>query len=189
MAYTDIDICSNALIRVGASSISSFDEATAEAEVAKNLYNIIKNSLISSYPWNFSLKQARLNKLSFVPQADFRYAYLLPNDCLRVVSCGNDAKSRGLEYVINGKSLYSNVDNAIISYVADIKEDVMPSFFVELLIGKLASDFCIALTESTSRADFLNKRYEDDFKRAKLLDAQQATPKKFEDFTLINARK
>ncbi|MFI3241497.1 MAG: hypothetical protein R3Y43_02905 [Alphaproteobacteria bacterium] len=188
MAYTDIDICSNALIRIGGSSISSFEESTAEAEVAKNLYSIIKNSLISSYPWNFALRQQKLNKLEEAPIADFQYAYFLPTDCLRVISAGYDNRTRGLSYVISENKLYSNVNDIVIQYVASVEEESMPSFFVEMLIGKLASDFCLSLTESTSRAEFLLKRFEDDFKRAKLIDAQQSTTKTFEDFSLIDVR-
>ncbi len=38
MALTSIALCSRALLKIGAGTIASFDEGTAEAEVAANLY-------------------------------------------------------------------------------------------------------------------------------------------------------
>lgn len=80
MAYTDISICSNALLKIGAESITSFLDGTAEAEVAANLYPMIRDGLLASYPWSFAVGQKSLPRLAGVPLADYSYAYRLPND-------------------------------------------------------------------------------------------------------------
>lgn len=188
MHNTNIDICSKALIKIGATSISSFDEPTAEAEVAQNLYDISKTSLISSYPWNFAIKQTKLNRLNQTPVSDYQFSYMLPNDCLRIISAGSTYKSKGLEYRIFNNQLQSNYQDIVITYIADIIAEQLPVFFTEVLIAKLAAQFCLPLTESTSRAEFLTKRFEEELKKAKLLDSQQSTPKAFEDFSLLEAR-
>jgi hypothetical protein len=46
-----------------------------------------------------------------------------------------------------------------------------------------------ATAESTSRAELLYKLAENEFRRARLVDAQQDTPQRFEDFTLVEARR
>ena len=89
MAYTDISICSNALLKIGAESITSFLDGTAEAEVAANLYPLIRDGLLASYPWSFAVGQKSLPRLAGVPLADYSYAYRLPNDFLRVLSAGS----------------------------------------------------------------------------------------------------
>ena len=64
MAYTDISICSNALLKIGAESITSFLDGTAEAEVAANLYPMIRDGLLASYPWSFAVGQKSLPRLA-----------------------------------------------------------------------------------------------------------------------------
>jgi len=44
MALSSIAICSRALLKLGADTIASFDESTAEAEVAANLYPSIRDN-------------------------------------------------------------------------------------------------------------------------------------------------
>ncbi len=46
-----------------------------------------------------------------------------------------------------------------------------------------------SLTESSSRAEYLAKKAEDELARARLTDSQQATPRRFEDFTLVEIRR
>ena len=48
MAMTAIDLCSRALLKVGAHSIASFDEGTAEAEVAASLYPTVRDEVLST---------------------------------------------------------------------------------------------------------------------------------------------
>ena len=57
MSYTNIGICSNALLKIGAEGITSFEDGTAEAEIAYSLYPLIRDSLLSSYPWSFAKAQ------------------------------------------------------------------------------------------------------------------------------------
>ena len=57
MNYTDVSICSKALLKIGAQTITSFEDGTAEAEVAANLYPLVRDSLLSAYPWSFAIMQ------------------------------------------------------------------------------------------------------------------------------------
>ena len=45
MSDTAITLCSKALVKLGAKSITSFDEETTEAEVASQLYDTILQDL------------------------------------------------------------------------------------------------------------------------------------------------
>lgn len=188
MSNTNISICSKALLKIGASGITSFEDGTAEAEVAGSLYPYIRDALISSYPWSFALAQTKLARLDETPVADFSYAYLLPSDFLRIVSAGCGNKSRGLSYRIVRECLYSNLPQINLTYLRRPDEDSFPAYFCEALINKLAYEFCIPLTESSTRAEFLSKIAEDSISRARSVDAQQSTPSCFEDFSLVEVR-
>ncbi|MFV0627160.1 MAG: hypothetical protein ACK5N8_07415 [Alphaproteobacteria bacterium] len=188
MNYTDISICSQALLKIGVDGIVSFEDGTAEADISNNLYSLIRDGLLSSYPWSFATAQKRLPKLLEAPLVDYANAYLLPNDYLRMISAGAGNRGLGLEYRIQGNKLHTNSDEVIITYIYRPKEENFPAFFCEALTTKLAAEFCLPLTEDNAKTNLLNKKAEDEVKTARLIDAQQATPKKFEDFTLVEVR-
>lgn len=188
MAYTDISICSNALLKIGADSITSLQDGTAEAEVAANLYPMIRDGLLSSYPWSFAVGQKSLPRLADVPLVDYSYAFQLPNDFLRVLSAGSGKNGRGKEYRIIENRLHTNSPEINLSYIFRPHESLFPAYFCELLIARLAAEFCLPLTESTTRTEYLQKAFTELEKRTRLTDAQQSTPSRFEDFTLVEAR-
>ena len=53
---------------------------------------------------------------------------------------------------------------------------------------QLAAEFTIPVTENTSRAETMLKLAERAYERARQIDAQQDTPNKIENFTLIDVR-
>ena len=188
MALSDVALCSRALLKIGAAPIHGFDDATAEADVAGALYGPARDALLSAYPWSFATGQAALNRVIGTPLADYAHAYQLPGDLLRVLSAGDGRRSRGLDYRIAGRRLHANAAAVAIAYVFRPDAADLPPFFDQALIARLAAEFCIPLTESTSRAESLARLAEQELRRAKLIDAQQDAPPRFEDFSLIAAR-
>lgn len=188
MALTSIAICSRALIKLGADSITSFEDGTAEAEVAASLYGLIRDALISAHPWSFATGQVELAQLASEPVADFAHAYQLPSDFLRVLSAGVSGRGRGIDYRIAERRLHTDVSSVTLTYIFRPDEQTFPPFFDQALISRLAAEFCIPLTDSTSRSEALRKVAEDEFQRAKSIDGQQESPTHLEDFSLVGVR-
>ncbi|CAA7619542.1 conserved hypothetical protein [Magnetospirillum sp. LM-5] len=189
MALSAIALCSRALLKLGAASIASFDEGTAESEVCANLYPALRDAMLSSHPWNFATGQATLPLLAAAPVADYSCAYQLPADFLRALSAGLGARGFGLDYRIAENRLHCNVeDGVVLTYVFRPAELNFPPFFDQALIARLAAEFCIPLTESTTRAEFLHRLAEDEFRRAKLIDGQQDVPSAISSFPLVEVR-
>jgi len=188
MALSAIALCSRALLRLGAATIASFDEGTAEAEIAANLYPPLRDAVLSSHPWSFATGQATLPRLAQVPLADHSAAFQLPADFLRVLSAGPAGSGRGLTYRLAENRLLCDSDQVVLTYVFRPDESAFPPFFDQMLIARLTAEFCIPVTESTTRAQFLFRLAEDEFRRAKLIDAQQHTPAAIEDFPLVEVR-
>ena len=188
MALSAIDICSRALLKVGARTISSFDEGNLEAEIAGNLYPIVRDALLSAHPWNFAIVFEDLPRLAETPKADFDAAFALPGDCLRVLSAGPRGTTRGLTYRVIGRALYTDAEAVTISYVGRPPEDTFPAFFDMALIAQLAAEFCIPLTENTSRWEGLRQFADVELRRAKLIDSQEETPPRIDDFSLVQGR-
>ena len=145
-------------------------------------------NLLASYPWRFALTQKKLARLTDRPVADYQYAYQLPNDCVRVLSAGQNIKSSRLNYKIIGQKLYTDANEVILSYIRRPEESTFPAFFVEALVGKLAAEFCLPLTESTTRTDYIKKASDIQISAARLTDSQQTTNPSFQDFSLIEVR-
>lgn len=188
MSYSPIDISSRALLKVGARTISSFTDGTAEAEVAGSLYEICRDALLSAHPWNFATVQRTLAKLGTPPVADYANAYQLPPDCIRALSAGQADRGRGLVYRIAKRQLWTDADDVTLTYIFRPDEADFPPFFVMALVASLSAEFCIPLTDSTTRWEGLKKLAENELRRAKMIDSQEESTSALEDFTLIESR-
>lgn len=188
MALSALVLCSRALLKIGAQPVASLDEGTAEAEVAANLDPAIRDALLSAHPWSFASGQMVLLRLAEVPYADYGYAYQLPADFLRVLSAGGAGAGRGIDYRIHESRLHTDADTVTLTYLFRPEESAFPPFFAAALVARLAAEFCIPLTESTSRADMLLRLADHEMRQARLIDSQQKTVRAIEDFPLISAR-
>ena len=188
MALSQIALCSRALLKLGGTTITSFDEGTAEAEIAANLFPSVRYALLSAHPWSFATAQQRLPVLAAEPVADFAKAFQLPANFLRALSAGGNSRGHGLEYRIAERRLHANTDDIVMTFIFRPAEIDFPPFFDQTLITRLAAEFCIPLTESTSRSEALYRLAEQEFQRAKTIDAQQETPGRIDDFSLVEVR-
>lgn len=189
MALNDVALCSRALIRIGAAPITSFSDGTAESEIADAMFGPVRDALLSAYGWSFASGQVALSLLETPPIADYNHAYQLPNDFLRALSAGTGTRGRGLNFRIARGALHTNADaGVILTYIFRPEEEEFPPYFDQALIARLAAEFTIPITENTSRAETMFRLSESEFQRARQIDAQQDTPGRLEDFSLINAR-
>lgn len=188
MALNDIALCSRALIRIGAAPITSFNDGTAESEIAGALYSSTRDALLSAYGWSFASGQVALTQLTTDPLADYSFAYQLPNDYLRAVSAGTGTRGRGLNYRIARGALHTNASAVVLTYIFRPDESEFLPYFDQALIARLSAEFTIPVTESTSRAEAHFRIAEKEYERARQIDAQQDTPNKIENFSLIDVR-
>ncbi|PZW50441.1 tail tube protein [Humitalea rosea] len=188
MALSALVLCSRALLKLGAAPVASLEEGTAEAEVAANLYPHVRDSMLSVHPWSFATGQSTLPRLVARPVADFDAAFQLPSGFLRALSAGTSGAGRGLRYRIHENRLHANAQAVTLTYVFRPEESDFPPFFADALVARLAAEFCLPLTEASSRAEALHRLADQALRTARLADSQQATAKSFDNFPLIAAR-
>ena len=188
MAFTDIELCTRALVKLGARPITSFSDGSSESEISSLLYAPARDGLLSSYAWSFATVQVALTPTLPTPVADYAYAYDLPNDVLRILSVGDNGAGAGVPYRAVGDVLHTNAASIILTYIARVNETAFPPYFNTALMARLSAELCLPLTENTSRADLLARLADQEFARARQIDAQQDTPNAIKDFTLINSR-
>lgn len=180
-----VDICNSALAAVGSKAIVSLSDNTERSRILQTCYDSARLSLLRMHPWNFALKQATLGLLTGVTPFEFTYAYELPADSLRLLRVF-EAQSA---YEVMGRAVYSNDSQMRIYYVADITDATQfDTVFVECLSMKIASDIAYSITQNLSLSDQLMKEYEIRFRQAKQYDAQEGSPRQWDEGTWLDSR-
>ena len=189
MPLSDLELCATALLKIGARPIASLGEPGPEGECARRLYPVVKNALLVAHPWTFTLATASIAADEGADSGAFARAFPLPSDTLRVISAGAGSRGRGLTFALAGRYIQADADTIVLSYQRETPESDFPAHFVAPLITKLAAEFCVPLTEGSARAKELFVLAEAELRSARLIDSQQATPRRIEDFSLIDARR
>jgi hypothetical protein len=152
---TAVTICSDALMLLGAKSISSFNEGTDSANVADRLYPDIRDSTLSIFPWSFAFKKAQLARLLTTPTSEWRYQFQMPGDRLgnpRQVFLNNNINPTSFkEFEIQGDLLLTNEETIFIDYPFQAEEFAMPKYFVQLLKYICAWHFAFPITEQENK--------------------------------------
>ncbi len=187
MTLSAIDLCSKALIKLGAFPISSMDGESPEEIIANHLYHIVKRQMLAAYHWNFATIFRELNIVNAKPVAGFEYSFQLPSDVISVITA-TDLSGGKTDYKIIGDELYTNSNSVILNYIYDVPEEYFSPDFQTLIIEKLASEFAIPLTENSTKANYFANSANVIFARAKSNEALQNKPKKISNFPLADVR-
>jgi hypothetical protein len=199
---TSLTICSDALIMLGASPLSSFTEGTAAAQACDRLYPDLRDSMISRYPWSWSFKKVQLSRLSSSPINEWRYAYQLPGDILSGVqavfeSSGLNERQLRYGWEIYGDQLYTNLETVYIDYQATVDESKMPNYFVHFLRTAMAAELGMVITDQASKADYFRaiaygtpgeQNRGGLFREAMNIDSRGKPPQIIEDYSLVELR-
>lgn len=199
---TDLSICSDALILLGASPISSFTEGSDAAQACDRLYPDLRDTMLSTYVWSWTLKKSQIARLSTDPINEWKYAYQLPGDMLSGVlavfeTSGTNERSRRYGWEVYGDQLYTNMETAFIDYQATISETKMPNYFVRLLRTALAGELAIVVTDQAAKADYFRAQAFGSpgengrgglMREAMNIDARGQSTQIVEDYSLIEVR-
>ena len=199
---TDLSICSDALIMLGASPISSFTEGTDAAQACDRLYPDLRDSLLARYPWSWTYKKTSLGRLATAPINEFEYAYQLPGNILSGVQAVFETSASNQNPIndgweIYGDQLYTDLETVFIDYQETISESKMPVYFVHLLRNALAGELGIVITDQASKADYFRGiAYGSPgengrgglFREAVNIDSRGRLPQIIEDYALIQVR-
>lgn len=172
---TKIDLCSEALLKIGENAITSFNDDSAAAQISGKLYDIIADNLLCLHTWRFALKKYTLTKLV---NGDF----LIPTDILRVIACDCS------RYEVMQNKIICDTDKIEITGIARVNTEDFPSYFVAPLVTKLAMEFCIPLTGNQNSFAILNALFENEIRTAKFIDSASSPNQTIGNFSLISAR-
>jgi len=159
---TKLSICSDALIMLGASPLSSFADGTDEAQVADRLYDDLRDTLIMQYPYSWTLRKKKLARLQAAPINEWQYKYQLPGDMLGNPKAVFNSSSVGIapvrDFEIYSDGLFTNLENVWVDYQYLPEPAQFPPYFVRLLRTALAAEFAEPITDQITKADYFHAK-------------------------------
>lgn len=198
---TKLSICSDALIMLGATALSSFSDGTDEAQVADRLYDDVRDTLIMQYPYSWTIKKVKLSRLADAPVNEWKYKYALPGDILgnpKAVFINASAGGRPVrDFEIYSGGLYSSYEEVWVDYQFLPEPAIFPQYFVRLLKTALAAEFAEPITDQITKADYFHNRAygsPSDNMRGGLvrvainIDGADRPPQTIEEFPLTDVR-
>lgn len=182
MAST-VQICNQALVKIGAERITDLSDDTPSARVLNAIYEIKRDAELAAHPWTFAITRAEIPALSTAPAFGWSYAYPLPSDCLRVVQVGedwtfyDDGDSGSLFQVEGASILTDQVSPIAVRYVYRVTNSGRyPAPFVEALACRLAAEIAEERTQNLSKREAAWAEYEKAIRTAKRVNAIEQPP-------------
>lgn len=165
---SETDCLNDALSQIGASRITAIDDGSTNANHCTVFYPSLRDGMIRSAKWNFSLERVALALDATAPAFEFAYRYALPADCLRVwqyfggspavstVVTDPNAYSIQPRYKIEGRYLLSNDGQAYILYGKRVTNpSLWDSLFYQTLTTWLASKLASAIMKDPKMSNAL----------------------------------
>lgn len=165
-----IDIANKALIQVGARVISSLTEDCREAALVNAIFIMKRDEVLRDGCWNFAIVRTTPTREAICNISSYLYAYILPVDCVKVLSIDDDAT----DYIVEGRTLYTNLDEIELRYISNIiAVEFWDASFCDALALSIATEICYSLTNSTERAVKLYEMYSASVRKARFLDSTE----------------
>ncbi len=149
---TETQIVNMALGRIGGKQLTALDtDATFEAVQCRLHYDQTRDSLLRSYKWRFALARQYLQMDDKVPDFEWAYQFLLPQDFLRTLPVYDDrsvdpSHDTISTYAIEGDKLLTDEGDVALRYVRRVENvDEFDPLFVEALVLQLALKLIPAL--------------------------------------------
>jgi hypothetical protein len=180
---TPVSICSNALLMLGDSPISSLDQGTPAADRCNNLYPVVKLAVLRSHPWNCATQRVILSPTPTPPAFDWTYQFLKPALWLRTLQVGLSQCPE--PYRSEGDYILANTATLRLVYVSDIDENLMDSMLIQAMQMSMAAVLAYPTTASTSLKDSMAADVDRFMKQVRAVDGQDDPSESLSDELLL----
>lgn len=187
---SEVGIVNVALRMLGAKRIAALTDDNENAKRANDVYEPLRDYLMRAHVWNFGVKRRKLGQLSSAPTYEFDYAYQLPSDWLRTVEVhDNSAGTHQAIYRIEGTSVLSDAPDIWMMYVWRVTDpNQMTADFRQALSCLIARDIAVAVTNSRTMREDMEREYKSAFRRARSADSIEDFPASFPEGSWSMAR-
>lgn len=190
MATSEFDICSQALIKLGAEPIQSFDASEGDkGTTCGNLYNNFRLAALTINRWRFAMAKSKLSKETVVPVSEWSTQFTLPANRAAPPSAVFNTGSAGAVPITSGWEIFggkllTNENEIWVDHHLLIPESEWPAYFEFFAVDMLAIRLAIPITDMvTMRAAMVQDAFGlpgqpelGSFFQAKRIDAQHNPP-------------
>ena len=192
---SQVDICNKALSILGAARIVAITDASKSARAMSAHWDMVRQAELRKRFWSFALTRTQLPALANTPSWGFGTAYALPADFLRLHQVNDsfavpaqtdyrtqDDSAWALETITDAtgnwvRAILTDFGAPLkIRYVRDVTDcATFDPLFADVLAAKLAFDACEEITNSTSKQQAAQQRYDTAVKEAARCGAIRST--------------
>lgn len=188
MATSEVQVCSNALLMLGAKPINSFDDESDRALLVSNLWANCRDGVLRAHPWNCAKDRVQLAPEATAPAFDYAYRFALPSDCLRVLSVGEEGETP--KFKIERRRILFDEAVLNLGYVFR-NEDVTTwdALLVEAAEAYMAMTAAYPITKSASVQEAMASLYKFKLQQARAIDGLEEPTDQVGDFPLLAVRR
>jgi len=153
---SEVGICNMALAHIGEDGVVvaiSPPDGSAEAGHCARFFSIARSEALEMHSWAFAAKRAVLAALTN-DSAAWGFKFALPSDCVRprkVLPYGAYDEAKGLDYYVEGTSLYCNDEAPTLIYTKSVTDTTKyTSGFTSCFSYLLASYIAGPITKKTA---------------------------------------
>jgi hypothetical protein len=190
---SQVEICNNALTKLGSQRITSMADNTRNAQTLSAIWDLKRDAELASQPWTFAIKRARLASSTTAPVFGWAYSYPLPSDYLALVQVGEDYtfynSDAGALFDVEGGAILTNQSAPLdIRYVSRVTNTgLYPALFSEALACRLAAEGCEAITQNLSKRQAAWDERKQALREARRVNAIEQPPKRPPDSGWVQA--
>jgi len=186
-----VDLANEALLLLGANTITSFSDNDPNAVLVNRFYEGEKDALLRSHRWNCAVTTANLASLVDTPIIDWEFKFNLPTDpyCLRVLDVRTVTGDIKLDFEIQGRELLTEESTVDITYIKRISDaSQFDSLLYQALVFRMAWKLSFPITRSSGVMQQMAQLYDAVVRDARTIDSQEGTPEIIETDTLTDVR-
>ena len=186
-----VDLANEALLLLGANTITSFTDNDSNAVLVNRFYDSERDALLRSHRWNCAVTTANLASLADTPIIDWEFKFTLPTDpyCLRVLDVRTVTGDIKLDFAIQGRELLTEESAIDITYIQRLEDTMLyDSLLYQALVFRMAWKLAFPVTRSNTVMQQMAQLYDAIVRDARAVDSQEGTPETIETDALTDLR-
>lgn len=168
-ASSQVDICNNAILKIGANPISALSQNVQAALVLTRIYDMILDEVLGAHPWGFCTVITTLAEISGEVVPGWEYLYTYPAEALeirKVFSNAEDPNPTADDFrpvvspTSNIRAIAGHYSPAYVEYTKRVTDPALyDALFVEALSCRLAAELAIPVKGETKLAVDMRSLY------------------------------